>query len=87
VTRLSSRVSIVFWASTAAAVLLLGSVWTLAGRIGSSDTGPQDYVLIAVAGLGLLATAFVSARIVFVLGRLKKRARREALGEAARSGR
>jgi hypothetical protein len=83
----SSRVSIVFWASTAATVLLLGSVWTLAGRIGASDAGPQDYILIAVAGLGFLATAFVSARIIFVVGRLKKRTRREAMGGAARSGR
>jgi hypothetical protein len=84
---MSSRVSIVFWACTAAAVLLLGSVWTLAGRISSSNAGPQDYILIAIAGLGLVAAAFVSARIVFVLGLLKKRARREALGGAARSAR
>jgi hypothetical protein len=63
-----SRVFIVFWASTAATVLLLGSVWTLAGRIGSPGAGPQDYVLVVIAGLGLLATGFVSARIVFVIG-------------------
>ncbi len=71
---MSSRASILFWASTAASVLLLGSLWTLAGRLGSGAAGPQDYVLVAIAGIGLLATASISARIAFVIGQLKRRA-------------
>jgi hypothetical protein len=70
-----SRVQILFWAATMAAVVLLGVVWALARRVGAGDAQVEDGVLVVVAGAGLLATSLVAARIVFVVGRLKRRSR------------
>jgi hypothetical protein len=70
-----SRVQILFWAATMAAVVLLGVVWALARRVGAGDAWVEDGVLLVVAGAGLLATSLVAARIVFVVGRLKRRSR------------
>jgi hypothetical protein len=51
-------------------VLLLGVVWALTHRAGGASV--EDRVLLAVAGVGLAVTSLVAARIVFVLGRLKR---------------
>lgn len=66
------RAFVYFWGSTVASVLLLGSIWSLAGGIRDPGFGPVGVVLLAVASLGLCATFFVAARIAYVVGRTKK---------------
>jgi hypothetical protein len=68
-----SRVQVVFWAATIVAVILLGVTWTLAQRVGADGASLEDDVLLAVAGAGLAAASLVAARIVFVVGRLRRR--------------
>ena len=68
-----ARVQVIFWSATTASVLLLGVVWALTHRGGGASV--EDRVLLAVAGAGLAATSLVAARIVFVVGRLKRRGR------------
>jgi hypothetical protein len=58
-----------------AAVVLLGVTWALAQRVGNGTASVENWVLLAVAGLGLTATALIAARIVFVVGRLRRRSR------------
>jgi len=70
-----SRVQIVFWSATVASVLLLGVVWTLAQRVRAGGAGVEDAVLLAVAATGLATAGLVAARIVLVLGRLKRHSR------------
>lgn len=72
---MGSRVQVVFWSAVVVAVVLLGVVWTLADRVGAAGASVEDGVLLAVAGVGLAAASLVAARIVFVLGRLKRRGR------------
>jgi hypothetical protein len=67
-----ARVQVIFWSATTASVLLLGVVWALTRAGGASVEGR---VLLVVAGAGLAATSLVAARIVFVLGRLKRHRR------------
>jgi hypothetical protein len=70
-----SRVQVVFWSATIVAVLLLGVVWTLADRVATGAASIEDDLLLAIAGAGLAVAALVAGRIVFVLGRLKRRDR------------
>jgi hypothetical protein len=57
------------------AVVLLGVTWTLAQRVGGGAASVEDEVLLAVAAAGLAAATLVAARIVFVVGRLRRRGR------------
>jgi hypothetical protein len=68
-----SRVQVVFWSATAVAVVLLGVTWTLADRVGAGGASVEDWVLLAVAAAGLAAASLVAARIVVVVGRLRRR--------------
>jgi hypothetical protein len=70
-----ARVQVIFWSATTASVLLLGVVWTLTHQAGAGGASVEDRVLLVVAGAGLAATSLVAARIVFVLGRLKRHRR------------
>lgn len=70
-----SRVQVVFWAATTVAVMLLGVTWTLAHRVQAPAASVEDWILLVVAGAGLAAATLVAARIVFVLGRLRRRGR------------
>ena len=67
-----NKAFVYFWASTAASVLLLGSLWSLVGQVGDVGFGPVDATLLLVAGLALGGTFFLAARIAFVVGRTKK---------------
>ncbi|HEX9410691.1 MAG TPA: hypothetical protein VF986_03225 [Actinomycetota bacterium] len=73
-----SRAFVVFWGATAASVFLLGSLWATVSRIRSSPGGPSDWIVALIAGSALAASLFVAGRVVFVLGRVKKRARQAA---------
>jgi hypothetical protein len=70
------RVQIIFWSAVVVAVVLLGVIWTLAERVGNGTASVEDWVLLAVAAAGMAAAALVAARIVFVVGRLRRRSRR-----------
>jgi hypothetical protein len=72
-----SRVPVVFWSATLVAVLLLGVSWTLAQRVGAGSASVEDDVLLAVAGTGLAAASLVAARIMVVIGRLRRRSSRD----------
>jgi hypothetical protein len=72
-----SRVQVVFWSATLVAVILLGVTWTLAQRVGAGTAGVEGDVLLAVAGAGLAAASLVAARIVVVVGRLRRRGRQD----------
>jgi len=72
-----SRVQIVFWSATVVAVVLLGATWTLAHRVGAGGASVEDGVLLTIAGVGLAAASLVAARIVFVVGRLRRRPRQD----------
>ncbi len=74
---MKTRAFVLFWGSTVAAVLLLGSIWSIKGRVGDPGFGLVDVVLLTIAGVGFCATFFVAARIAYVVGRVK-RARRSA---------
>jgi hypothetical protein len=69
------RVQLVFWSATVVAVVLLGVTWTLVDRVGAGGASLEEDLLLAIAGLGLAAASLVAGRIVFVLGRLKRRGR------------
>ena len=77
-----TRAFVFFWGFTLAAVLLLGSMWSLKGRIGQPGFGLGDVVLLTVSGVGFCITFFVSARIAYVAGRAKKLRRTERFFEA-----
>ncbi len=68
-----TRVQVVFWSAVTASVLLLGVVWALTHQARSPSV--EDRALLAVASAGLTATSLVAARIVYVLGRLKRHSR------------
>jgi hypothetical protein len=68
-----SRVPVVFWSATLVAVILLGVTWTLAQRAFTGGASVEDDVLLAVAGTGLAAASLVAARIMVVVGRLRRR--------------
>jgi hypothetical protein len=76
VNAMPARVQVIFWSTVTASVLLLGVAWTLAERVRAGGAGLEDAVLLAVAAAGLAAAALVAGRIVLVLGRIKRRARR-----------
>jgi hypothetical protein len=67
-----SRVQVVFWSATVVAVILLGVTWTLAQRV-VEGASLEEEVLLAVAAAGLAGASLVAARIVVVVGRLKRR--------------
>jgi hypothetical protein len=69
-------VQLVFWSATTVAVVLLGVTWTLMDRVGAGGASLEEN-LLGVAGAGLAAASLVAGRIVFVLGRLKRRGRRD----------
>lgn len=69
------RVQVIFWSAVVAAVVLLGVTWTLAQRLGGGTASIEDEVLLAVAVAGLATATLVAARIVFVVGRLRRRGR------------
>ena len=69
---------IVFWSAVVVAVVLLGVAWTLAHRVGAGGASVEDGVLLTIAGLGLAAASMVAARIVFVIGRLRRRGRQDS---------
>ena len=64
------RPVVLFWGSTIAAVLFLGTAWSSAGRRGAADA-----VVFALSVAGLVVTGLVAGRIAFVLGRLQRRQR------------
>jgi hypothetical protein len=68
-----SRVPVVFWSATLVAVILLGVTWTLVQRAFAGGASVEDDVLLAVAGTGLAAASLVAARIMIVVGRLRRR--------------
>lgn len=70
------RAVVLFWGAVAAAVFFLGSAWAAAGRLGSGPHALADAVVLGIAIVGFVATAFVAARIAFVVARLQRRARR-----------
>jgi hypothetical protein len=70
---MGGRVQLVFWSATVVAVVLLGVTWTLADRVGAGSASLEEDVLLGVAGAGLAAASLVAGRIVFVLGRLRRR--------------
>lgn len=70
-----ARVQVIFWTTTTASVLLLGVVWALTHQPRSPSI--EDRVLLAVASAGLAATSLVAARIVVVVGRLRRDARHQ----------
>ncbi len=70
---MAKRTVVLFWGSAAAAVLFLGWAWASAGRMNSG--GPAE-VVFGVSALGFLVTVFVAGRIILVLARLQRRARR-----------
>ena len=72
-----SRVFVLFWGSTASAVLFLGASWTLMGRIRSPEGALHDGVFLTAAIVGLLVTGAASARIAFVIGRSLRPVRRQ----------
>ena len=72
-----SRVQVVFWSATLVAVILLGVTWTLGQRVGGGGASLEDDVLLAVAGAGLAAASLVAARIVMVVGRVRRRGRQD----------
>jgi hypothetical protein len=69
------RVQVIFWSAVVVALVLLGVTWTLAQRVGNGAASVEDGVLLAISGLGLAAASLVAARIVFVVGRLRRRGR------------
>jgi len=79
-----TRVQVIFWSTTTATVLLLGVVWALTHQL-RSPSG-EDRALLTVAALGLTATPLVAGRIVYVLGRLKRRSLRDARSSSQRAG-
>jgi hypothetical protein len=68
-----SRVPVVFWSATLVVVILLGVTWTLAQRVVAGGASVEEDVLLAVAGIGLAAASLVAARIMVVVGRLRRR--------------
>lgn len=64
------RPVVLFWGSTAAAVMFLGTAWAAAGR-----SGPADVAVFVVSLAGFLITGLVAGRIAFVAGRIQKRRR------------
>jgi len=76
-----TRAFVLFWGSTVASALLLGSIWTLKDRAGSTGFRPREMALLAMAGVGFCATLLVAARIAYVVGRIKKLQRTERSGE------
>ncbi len=76
-----TRAFVLFWGSTAASALLLGSIWSIKGRIGHPGSGAEDIVLLTIGGIGLCATFFVAARIAYVVGRVKKAHRAAPVAE------
>jgi hypothetical protein len=68
-----SRVQVVFWSATLVAVILLGVTWTLAQRAAAGRASVEEDILLAVAGTGLAAASLVAARIMIVVGRLRRR--------------
>jgi hypothetical protein len=72
-----SRVQVIFWSAVVVAVVLLGITWTLAQRVGAGAASVEDGVLLAVAAAGMAAAGLVAARIVFVIGRVRRRARQD----------
>lgn len=69
------RPIVLFWGAAAAAVLFLGSAWAAAGRLASGPHALADGVVIGIATMGFVATAFVAGRIAFVIGREQRRVR------------
>jgi hypothetical protein len=72
-----SRVQVVFWSATLVAVILLGVTWTLAERVAAGGARVEEDVLLAVAGAGLAAASLVAARIVMVVGWVRRRGRQD----------
>ena len=62
-----------FWGATVAAVCFLGAAW--AAWQARAD-GPGALTVLVVASAGAAASAFVAGRIVVVVGRLQRDARR-----------
>ena len=69
------RPIVLFWGAVAAAVFFLGSAWAAAGRVGEGPHAPANAVVMAVAIVGLGATALVAGRIAFVVGQTQRQAR------------
>ena len=67
-----TRAFLLFWGSTVASVLLLGSIWSLKARIDSPRFGVEEFVLLTMAVIGFCVTFFAAARIAYVVGRVKK---------------
>jgi hypothetical protein len=73
---MARRALVLFWGATAATVLLLGSIWTLARQLAAGPAHPiEDVVLLAVAGVGLAGCLLVAGRITVVAGRLQRHTR------------
>ena len=70
-----ARVQVIFWSAVVVAVVLLGTSWTLAARVRAPGASVESWVLLAISSAGLAAATLVAARIVFVVGRLRRRDR------------
>ncbi len=71
---MTRRTMVVFWATTAAAVFLLGG-GVSSFRAAMEGGGGVDLALAALSGLGLAGAVFVAGRIVLVAARVQRRTR------------
>jgi len=69
-----ARTVVIFWASLASAVFLLGG-GIASARHAFGDGGAGDAFLLALSLVGFAAAVLVAGRIVFVSGRVQRRAR------------
>ena len=79
------RPIVLFWGAAAAAVLFVGSAWAAAGRLASGPHALASAVVLGIAIVGFLLTAFVSGRIAFFVGRAQRRARALPAGRRTRA--
>ncbi|MGQ0669998.1 MAG: hypothetical protein ACT4PO_10055 [Actinomycetota bacterium] len=78
-----SRPFVFFWGAAVAAVFLLGSLSATFARVRSAAGIPVDWFVLVLAGIGLATALLVAGRIVWVVGRLQKQARRAAERDAS----
>ena len=65
----------IFWTAVAVAVFLLGGGVATVRRLFTGGT-VEDYVVLSLTVVGLVAALLVAGRIVFVSARAQRRARR-----------
>ena len=70
---MTRRATVLFWGSTLAAVLFLGSIWAVT-HDGRGGLGAD--LVLAVSSVGLVATSLVAGRIALVSARWERAHRR-----------